>query len=47
MTPWRLVRDVKAVVVGRGMESLRVTRRGRMSSMVSSDGGWVKGENMG
>jgi hypothetical protein len=41
------VREVKAAVVGRGMDSLRVTRRGSRSSMNSSSGGIDKGEMSG
>lgn len=35
------VKDVNAAVVGRGMVSERVRRRGRRSSMNSSSGGRV------
>jgi len=41
------VREVKALVVGRGMESPSVTRRGIRSSMNSSSGAMVIGENRG
>jgi hypothetical protein len=41
------VKEVKAAVVGRGMDSPSVTRRGMRSSMNSSSGGIDKGENSG
>lgn len=41
------VREFIAAVVGRGMLSERVARRGRRSSMVSSSGGRVPGEKRG
>lgn len=47
MRLWSWVREVKAAVVGRGMDSLRETRRGIRSSMKSSSGGIVNGENRG
>ena len=47
MRLWSWVREVKAAVVGLGMDSLRETRRGIRSSMKSSSGGIVNGENRG
>lgn len=44
---WSCVSEFIAAVVGRGMLSERVARRGRMSSIVSSSGGRVPGENSG
>ena len=38
---------MNAAVVGRGMDSLIVTRRGIKSSMKSSSGGTDRGENSG
>ena len=45
MRPWSCVRELNAAVVGRGMVSLIVTRRGIKSSMKSSSGGATNGEN--
>lgn len=45
--PWSWVREVKAAVVGRGMDSERVTSRGRRSSIVSSSGGATRGDSRG
>lgn len=47
MRLWSWVREVKAAVVGRGMDLPRVSRRGMRSSMNSSSGGRDKGENSG
>jgi hypothetical protein len=44
---WSCVRELKAAVVGRGIDSLIVTSRGIKSSMNSSSGGTTKGENKG
>jgi hypothetical protein len=41
------VRELNAAVVGRGMDSLIVTRRGIRSSMKSSSGGAERGEKSG
>jgi len=45
--PWSCVREVKAAVVGRGIESPIVMRRGMRSSMNSSSGGSERGEKRG
>jgi hypothetical protein len=42
---WSCARELKAAVVGRGIDSLIATRRGIRSSMKSSSGGATKGEN--
>lgn len=47
MRLWSCVRELKAAAVGRGMDSLIVTRRGIRSSMKSSSGGSTRGENRG
>ena len=44
---WSCVKEVKAAVVGRGIDSPSETRRGIRSSMNSSSGGNDKGENKG
>jgi hypothetical protein len=41
------VRELNAAVVGRGMDSLIVTKRGIKSSMNSSSGGTERGEKSG
>ena len=41
------VKEVKAAVVGRGMDSLSVKSRGMRSSMKSSSGGIDNGANKG
>lgn len=40
-------RELRATVVGRGIDSLRVMRRGIRSSMNSSSGGITRGEKRG
>jgi hypothetical protein len=45
--PWSWESELKAAVVGRGMFSLRLMRRGRSSSITSSSGGWTSGEKRG
>jgi hypothetical protein len=42
---WSCVKELKAAVVGRGIDSLMLIRRGNMSSIESSSGGATIGEN--
>ena len=45
--PWSWVKDAKAAVVGRGIDSPRVTSNGISSSINSSSGGSDNGEKSG
>ncbi len=42
---WSCVKELKAAVVGRGIDSLMLVRRGSMSSIESSSGGATTGES--